>query len=222
MPPPGACGTVPPQEIPAASPLGLAALALALVVAGLSAHRRRWATGGKRPATASSSTILAGARVLVLLAALATTAAAEPAVWTAAGVPTGLREVSRLVRIDPVTGQIAELLPLEPGFLYLPNELDFAPDGDLWGVGTLAIPIDPVPPASFRIDPQGDVSGGPLMLFSPSFAISAPPGICGNGPPLVIPVASPGGLVALALLLAISGAALARGSRAERRQSPGR
>ncbi len=121
--------------------------------------------------------------------------------------------VSRLVRIDPVTGQTAELLPLEPGFLYLPNELDFAPDGDLWGVGGVAIPIDPVPPASFRIDPQGDVSGGPQLALTPSFAISAPPGNCGNGSPLAIPAASPGGLVALVLLLAACGAALARGSR---------
>lgn len=128
-------------------------------------------------------------------------------------VPGSGLEQQKLVRIDSTTGQATDLLVLDSPAVFLPVDLDFAPDGDLWGSGVVDFPIDPLPPGSFRIDPHGEVT--PVLNFTLhfSFAITPPPGACG-GAPVPIPVVSPGGLLALALLLAAAGAALCRAGRA--------
>lgn len=118
-------------------------------------------------------------------------------------------DLSRLVRIDPATGEVDDVLSLEAGN-YLPLDLEYSPDGDLWGAGFLNVPIDPLPSAEFRIDPAGRVFPVRAPFYTSSFAISAPPGACGGSPAPAIPAASSAGLAVLATLLAVGGATLVR------------
>jgi hypothetical protein len=111
---------------------------------------------------------------------------------------------------DPATGDIT---PIGGGSV--PDaDLDFASDGFLWGLGD-PIPL-PVPDPwgrTFRVDPQtGEVE---IVAENRQFtyggaAIGPPPGACGSGSPLAIPVLSPLGLAVLAILLAATGITVAR------------
>lgn len=127
-------------------------------------------------------------------------------------------EQAQVARIDPETGAVSELLPLDGIAQIVPLSLDLAPDGDLWSIGALAIPIDPLPSVLFRIAPDGSSETTQVGYFYYLGLAIAPPGeSCALGSPLAIPTASPLGLTALALLLACAGVlALLRPRRSAR------
>jgi hypothetical protein len=113
---------------------------------------------------------------------------------------------ARVVRIDPATGAVSDELPVAGLSSIYPFALDRAPTGDLWIVGGVLIPIDPLPSAIVRIAPDGASEATYVGYFYyPGLAINPPAGFCGSGSPPAIPAASPLGLVALAAALAAAG-----------------
>ena len=125
---------------------------------------------------------------------------------------------ARVVRIDPVTGAVSDELPIEGLSAIYPFALDRTPTGDLWGVGGVLIPIDPLPSVIFRIRPDGasQITFVGYYFHYPGLAIDPPAGFCGSGSPPAIPAASPLGLIALAAALAAAGLLVRRRSVASR------
>ena len=124
-------------------------------------------------------------------------------------------EEARVVRIDPRSGVVSDLLPIDALTQVVPCALDRDPGGDLWTSGAVLIPIDPLPSAIVRIAPDGTAAATHAGYFYyAGLAIARPEGLCGSGSPPAIPAASPVGLAVLAIALA--GAAIW-----VRRRSPG-
>jgi hypothetical protein len=107
--------------------------------------------------------------------------------------------------LDPATGDITPI-----GGTSLPDaDLDFAPDGFLWGAGgPIPLPVPDPWGRTFRVDPQTgqlEVVAENRQHIYGGGAIGPPPGACGGNTPPAIPSASPLGLAALAVLLAAAG-----------------
>ena len=112
--------------------------------------------------------------------------------------------------LDPATGEITPI-----GGTSVPDaDLDFAPDGFLWGAGgPIPLPVPDPWGRTFRVDPQTgqvEVVAENRQFIYGGGAIGPPPGVCGNGSPLAIPAVSPLGLAVLAILFAVTGITLAR------------
>ena len=125
-----------------------------------------------------------------------------------------------LSMLDPATGEITPV-----GGTAVPAlDLDFADDGFLWAAHganppPVPIPAPPPPGTTFRIHPTtGQVTAVAEVLHEMfgSIAIGPPPGTCGAAGPPPIPVVSAGGLILLAILLAVAGAGILSAQRRRR------